>query len=232
MSRMTGLFRRARHLYRTEGCAVLAKSSFAFVTDRLLKSQTYTLLEHSPSVIQNMAEDDLMPRLEDFTLKIVTTNAEADELEDKGFEFRSCAFNSRERLDKGAVAFVVFVGHEFGSVAWVAMSQEAVDTLGEPPVKMDFAAGEALTGAVHTNPKYRRMRLNLYMGLHIRQFLLDHGIAVMRGAVGNANIASLRANDKFSPRVYAEARYLRILWWKHWTEKPLPPDFNMSDVIG
>ena len=208
----------------------LAKSSFAFVTDHLFKSQTYTLLEHSPSVIQNMSKDDLMPRVGDFTLKIVATNAEADELEDKGFEFRSCAFNSRERLDKGAVAFVVFVGGEFGSVAWVAMSKEALDTLGEPPVQMDFARGEALTGAVHTNPKYRRMRLNLYMGLHIRQFLLDQDIAIMRGAVANANIASLRANDKFNPRVYAKGRYLRVLWWKAWKEQPLTPEGHLGST--
>jgi hypothetical protein len=101
------------------------------------------------------------------------------------------------------------------------MNHEAAETLSEPPLHMDFTNGEALCGAVLTKPKYRRMRLNLYMGLHIREFLLDRGIATMRGAIGIDNAASLKANDKFSPTIYAEGRYLRILWWKSWKERQL-----------
>ena len=179
------------------------------------------LIDHATEIIKQMNKADLMPRAEDCAVKIVSTNREADGLETQGLEFRSQVLNARERLRKGAVAFVVFVGREFASIAWVAMSQEAADTLSEPPVQMDFTNGEALCGAVLTKPEHRRMRLNLYMGLHIRQFLLDRGIATMRGAIGKENAASLKANDKFSPIVYAEGRYLRVLWWKSWKERPL-----------
>jgi len=218
---MRGLLQRAKRIYQTEGLAQPLRRAPAGFTYCLFERRTYVLVDHATENIRHMDTADLMPRAEDCSLKIVSTNAEADELETQGLEFRSQISNARERLGKEAAAFVVFVGGEFASIAWVAMSQEAVETLSEPPVRTDFTKGEALCGAVLTKQEHRRKRLNLYMGLHIRQFLLDRGIATMRGAIGKDNAASLKANDRFRPTVYAEGRYLRILRWKSWKERPL-----------
>ena len=220
---LRGLLQRAKRIYQTEGLASLLRRALAGFTYCLFEYRTYLLVDHATENIKQMNKADLMPRAEDCALEIVLSNDEADGLETQGLEFRSQVLNARERLRRGAVAFVVFVGREFASIAWVAMSHEAADTLSETPVQTDFTNGEALCGAVLTKPKYRRMRLNLYMGLHIREFLLDRGIATMRGAIVKDNAASLKANDKFSPIVYAEGRYLRILWWKSWKERPLAP---------
>ena len=218
---MRGLLQRAKRIYQTEGLVSLLTRSLAGFMYCLFERRTYLLVDHATENINYMDTADLMPRVENCILRIVSTNGEADEMETQGLEFRSQIPNARERLGKGAVAFVVFVGGEFASVAWVAMSQEAVDTLSEPPVQTDFTKGEALCGAVLTKQEHRRKRLNLYMGLHIRQFLLDRGVATMRGAIGKDNAASLKANVRFSPTVYAEGRYLRILGWRSWKERPL-----------
>ena len=38
-----------------------------------------------------------------------------------------------------------------------------------------------------------------------------------------SSIASARSRPEHFPPPYAEGRYLRILWWKSWREKPLTP---------
>ena len=229
---LRGLLQRAKRIYQTEGLASLLRRALAWFKYCLFEHRTYLLVDHATENIKQMDKADLMPKAEYCALKIVSNNREADKMETQGFEFRSQVNNARERLRKGAVAFVVFVGREFASIAWVAMSHEAAETLSEPPMHMDFTNSEALCGAVLTKPKYRRMRLNLYMGLHIREFLLDREIATMRGAIGINNAASLKANDKFSPTIYAEGRYLRILWWKSWKEKPLTPEGEEGEGNG
>jgi hypothetical protein len=67
-----------------------------------------------------------------------------------------------------------------------------------------------------------------YLGKGIRtygyferfQFLWEKGITTSRNAVDKGNIASQRAHAKLGPRVYAKARYLKVLWWDFWKETP------------
>jgi hypothetical protein len=65
------------------------------------------------------------------------------------------------------------------------------------------------------------MGLMVYGYVKRFQFLRGQGIVVSRNAVAKSNIASQKAHAKFSPRVYAEASHLRLLWWHFWKEKPL-----------
>ena len=162
-----------------------------------------------------------MPKIESFTLKIVSTNQEADELEAEGLEFRSHVMNTRERLDKGAIAFCIFVGQELASVEWVAMTQEAKDSVGEPPFEVDFSKNEVCTAGGWTNPKYRGRGLAPYVDFKTSEFVQERGKVVERTSGLKGNIASHRAYAKLGPKMVAEARYLRILWWKSWKEKPL-----------
>ena len=108
------------------------------------------------------------------------------------------------------------------------MSEEAKDVLRELPYKVDFSKNEATHGDLWTNPKYRGMRLSTYVGFKARQFLWDNGKVALRGPVARGNIAAQRGYAKAAPKMYAEARYLKILWWKWWKEKPLTPDSSGS----
>ncbi|MCK4723816.1 MAG: hypothetical protein KAT75_10945, partial [Dehalococcoidia bacterium] len=116
MSEATSLFKRAKRIYKTEGIAVLVRRAFSFVFGRFFFYRAYYLYEQPIEDIGKLNDADFMPKINDFTLKIISTNQEADELEADGLEFRSQVGNARERLDSGAVAFCIFVGRELANI--------------------------------------------------------------------------------------------------------------------
>jgi hypothetical protein len=221
MTRINWLLKRAKTILQTEGVIALVRWGFAFLGRRLLQYGTYYLYEYATETVQKLNEADYMPGIDNFTLEIVSTNQEADELEAGGLEFRSHVINGRERLDKGAIAFCVFVDKELASIGWAATTEEARLANGELPIKANFANNESVDTGWWTNPKFRRNGLGLYVGYKRSQFLSKIGTVVQRSAIRKGNIVSQRAFAKRAPTMYGEGRYLRILWWKWWKEKPL-----------
>jgi RimJ/RimL family protein N-acetyltransferase len=215
MRRQIVLLRRAKQIFQTEGLVALLRRGFAF-------RATYYLYEHSPSErLKGRTEADFMPKIQGLTFEIVSTNQEADELAAEGLEFRSQDGIDRERLDRGAVAFCAFVEKELAHIGWVAMTEEAKKMVDSLPYKVDFADNEVCMGGVWTNPKYRRMGLLAYTDFKEHQFLKERGIVKSRASIVATNIASQRGVAKFGAKMYAEAHYSRVLWWKSWKEKPL-----------
>ncbi|MGB2853465.1 MAG: hypothetical protein WBC55_03340, partial [Dehalococcoidia bacterium] len=137
-------FRRAKQIYQAEGLIPLVRRGFAFLGYRLLDYRTYYLyaapIEESLRVLD---QSHTVPNVDDFSVKVVSSNDEADELEAQGFKLRSQASDVGERLDKGAIAFCIFVGRELACIGWVALTQEAMASLDEPPYKVDFANHES-----------------------------------------------------------------------------------------
>ena len=164
-----------------------------------------------------------MPRLQNLTVHIVSTNQQADELAARGFDCRSYYVYARRRLDKGAIAVCTFVKQELASIVWVAMTGEAKKTIDSHPYHVDFVHKEACTGGTQTIPKYRRKGLMKYGYYKVFQLLGEQGIMTSRNAVRTSNIASQKAHAKFDYRIYARARYLRILWRQFWKETPIVP---------
>jgi len=224
---------RAWQVYRAEGVAPLVTRAFAVVLRCLLEYETYYLYELPTENVRALNKADFMPRVADFALKIASTNPEADALEADGFEFRSQIAGARERLEKGAIAFCVFVGRDLAHIGWVCLSQEAQDSLKEPPHKTDYLQHEASWGGFWTDPRYRRKRLMAYGDMKRLEFLLDKGIVTSRYPISKGNIASRRSNDAdgLNARVPAEARLLRVLWWRSWKERPLSPD-QQARLVG
>jgi len=223
MSRVARLFRRAKQIYHTEGFVSLVRRGLAFLLWLFFEYRNYWLYEHALESIRGVNEADFMPRIDHFDLKVVSSNNEADQLEAEGFEFRSRITNARERLYSGAIAFCIFVGQELANIGWVALSQRAKDSLLDPPFRVDFPGNEACGGSIWTKSKYRRKGFRLYNRFKRFEFLLEKGIVTNRSAIAKNNIASLEGYKRFpATRAYAEGRYLRILWWKSWKERPLP----------
>ena len=148
-------------------------------------------------------------------------NQELEELAGEGFSFQSRYLTFRERLGRGAIAVCIFVDRELAHMAWFAATKEAKVSLNEPPLIVDFSKNEACHGGTWTNPKYRGMRLAAYAGFKGFHYLWQKGMVVSRAAAAKSNTASERSYAVFGPRIYAEARYLKILWWKYWKEKQL-----------
>jgi GNAT superfamily N-acetyltransferase len=222
VTRLTSLFSRAKQIYRTEGLITLLWRVFAFLRYRLLEYRTYHLYAAPiEEILQASDENDIVPGIGNSSVKVVSSNDEADELEAQGFEVRSQATDVAKRLDSGATAFCVFVGRELACIGWVALTQEAMNSLDEPPYKVHFADHESCTGRYWTSPKYRGKGLAPYASFNTIKFLHERGIQVNRTAMNTGNFSSVRATERAGFKAYGEGRYLRVLWWKSWRERPL-----------
>ena len=215
---LTVLFGRAKNILQTEGLIPLLRCAFPFLTGYLFQYRTYYLYEHT---LKEMDEANFRPRINGIIFKVVSTNQQADELAACGLDFRPYVMGARQKLDKGAIAFCFFADRELAHIGWAAMNQEAQESLGGIPIRVDFASKEAFTGGTVTIPKYRGKGLMAYSYSKRLQFLREQGITTSRNAVVMSNIASHRALAKLSPRVYAKARYIKIMWWAFWKETPL-----------
>jgi hypothetical protein len=222
------MLRRARQIYQAEGLIPLVRRGFAFLLYHIFEYRAYYLTEYNLENLRQLNEANFMPRMDDFAIRIVTSNQEADALEANGLEFASASggfrFDARRALDSGAIAFCTYVGKELATIGWVALTQQAMDSLNERPMRVDFSKGESFTGNIWTNPKYRRMGLRLYRMYKKRQFLAEKGIRATRGYAAKRNVDAVRGIGRIDSTVYGEGRYLRVLWWKSWKEKPLTPD--------
>jgi len=162
-----------------------------------------------------------LPKTGNFMLKIVSSNEEADQLAvNMGYDFRRFFINAKNGLQKGAVAFCIFVDSEIANIGWVAMNEEAKKSFDTAPYYVDFLNSEACTGGTFTIPKYRGKGLMTYGYCKRLEYLRDQGITVSRNAVSVDNIASQKVLSKFSLEIYAQARYIKILWWTYWKEMP------------
>jgi len=218
ISRVTALFGRAKRVLQTEGLLPLLWQGLTLIASYFFRYETYYLYQHG---LEEMNEDDLMPRVENFTSKVITTNQEADALVADGYQFRYSDGIHRERLDKGAIACCIFVGRELAHITWVATTEEAQKSILDLPFRVDYSNNEAFMGGSITDAKYRRMGLMSYSHARRRRFLRGKGAIVSRSPVAKNNIASRGMVEKSGYNMYGEARHLKILWWKSWKEKPL-----------
>ena len=200
------------------------KRGLAFVACRVFFYRSYYLSEYELERARSWREEDFLPRVSDFTFRMVTSNEEADALEAEGLEFRSYPYDidATKALARGAIALCVFVEGELATIGWFALTARAAEALNEPPLNTDFSR-EALIGALWSNPKYRRLGLGRYRTYRLRKFLLETGLVMTRGATAKGNTVAVERLSRVGSTVYGEARYLRLLWWRWWRERPVEP---------
>jgi hypothetical protein len=216
---MIELIPRAREVLREEGAGSVLKRGLPIVKSWFFEYGNYYLYEH---ILEDGNEADFLPKIKNFTFNTVSSNEEADALaQSTGVDFRKHFIDSRKRLEKGAIAFCVFIDGEAAHTGWVALNEEARKSVDSLPYEIDFANGEACTGGTGTLTKYRGKRLMVYGYFKRFQFLWEKGVKISRNAVDVRNIASQRVHAKFNHKIYARARYLKILWWKSWKELPV-----------
>jgi len=210
--------RRAQYLSQTEGLIPLLRQVFVFLAGHIFRYEHYYLYEYT---LKERNEADFMPKIQNFAFKIVSTKQEADKLVAAGIDFRPYIVNARRGLEKGAVAFCFFIDGKLAHIGWVAMNEEAKNCFDSLPYRVDFADKQACTGGTWTNPKYRGRGLMAYGYYKRFEFLREQGVKTSRNGVEAGNIASQKAHAKFGPKVYAKARYLKVLRWKSWQETPI-----------
>lgn len=171
------------------------------------------------------------PKIQDFVFEIVSTNQRLDELAALGFDFGIHGIRAREKLDKGALMFCIFIGKKLASIHWAATTQEAMNVQIKIPYKVDFSNSEAYLGWVETNPQYRRLGLFMYIFSGKLRLLAMMGKTTGKCLVARNNIASRKATIKCGGRIYSEGRYLKILWWKSWKEKPVVSEADQPQSV-
>ena len=175
MGRQAELFSTAKQVIENEGAIAFIRRASSFICKQLFVYKTSYLYEQT---LKERKEADYMPKVEDFVHKTISSNGEVDELTAEGFEFRPWHSVYRRRLDGGVVALCIFVERQLASIHWVALTQQAKDSLNEPPYKVDFSKGEACAGDTWTNPKYRRMGLTRYNQFKSVQLQLENGMVI------------------------------------------------------
>ena len=206
--------KRAFTALRREGLApslkILQNDIFQFFSNYLFHVSNYYLYEHA---IKERDEGDFLPNIQSFDFHIVSSNQEADSLARRGVDFREYFPTARQTLDRGGVAFCIFIDGEFAHGGWVALTEEAKITFDRVPYPVDFSNNEACTGGTLTLPKFRGKGLMKYCCFKRFEFLREKGIKISRNAVKADNIISQRVHAKFSPG-RREIRYVRFLKWK------------------
>lgn len=224
MNILAELFRRAAPIYHNEGLLSLARHGAAYVAGGLFEYKTYYMYESDGSTYSRRIDTGIVPMVDGLSFRILNTIEEADQLEAKGFQFSEDAVDARDKLNKGATAFCIFIGHELANTGWLCTTKQAMDSLNEPPASVDFSNGEVWAGGSWTNPKYRRMGLYRYGSRKMVEHWLSKGIVKNKWAVNKRNVASLNAESRAGNVRYAEGRLIKVLWWKLWKERPLCQD--------
>ncbi|MFC1904221.1 hypothetical protein ACFLXT_00415 [Chloroflexota bacterium] len=212
------LFIKAKHILQNEGLITLLKKVFIFLV--LCKLQTYFLYKFT---IIERNEADFMPKIRDFTLKIISTNQQVDELVSDGFDLSSHITLIRQRVERGAIEFFIFVDGELAFIDYVAMTEKAKKSFNALPYKVDFSK-EACSGGTETISKYQRNGLAKYNMYKKEEFLRERGIMTRRSAVNVKNIMAQTFCTKFDGKIYAKLRYLKVGPWESFKETPLNSD--------
>ena len=82
---MIGLFSRAKYVIKNEGWIVFIKAMFAFLRYHIFFYRTYYLSEYK---LMETQSEELLPLINDYSLKIITNNHQIDELAREGYQFR------------------------------------------------------------------------------------------------------------------------------------------------
>jgi hypothetical protein len=223
---MRALYTRAQTVLREEGLTTTLRKVFNFFKRFMFRYEKVYLYQHS---LIEREETDFLPRTNNFTVEIVSSNSQAAELAARGIDIHQLSTHAEKSLNKGGIAFCILVDSELAHIGWVALTEEAKNTIDDIPYHVDFPNGEACTGGTRTLPKYGRQGLMVYGYFKRLQYLREIGRVASRNAVAIDNIASHKAHARFKPKIYARGRLLKILGLQFWKQTSLdhePPIFQ------
>lgn len=211
-------YKRGRYILQKEGLFAFFVKGVRFLRRCVFIHESYYTYELQ---LNEPMKFESTPKIQNSVFEIIATSQRLKDLMAPGFDFGIYGVGAEEKLDKGALMFCIFIGKELACVHWAAATQEAMDSLIKVYYKVDFWNNEAYLGWSETNPKYRRLLLSRYTYSEERKFLASMEKIIGRTLVAKSNPASLKGLPKAGGRVYGEGRYLKILWWSSWKERPV-----------
>jgi len=218
---------RARYIYRNEGTISLLGRVFSYLFSYIFFYDEYYVQQYSTCELN---EADFLPKVKDFTFKLITSNEMADDWARRtGFDFRGQALHARQRLDAGAIAFCIFIQNRLAHIVWGGLSQKAKNSINSQPYQVNFAQHQGCIGGGEGVPKYRGKGLMLYLWFHHNNYMKQHGITTVIHIVATDSVVHSKVQSRFPSKICAKARYIKFLWWRYWKETPLPEGFKLFE---
>lgn len=222
-NRLGMLINRVKEIYREEGLLATIGRILAFVVSPIIDE--YSVLYVYEHTLTEGNEADYLPKTQNITHRIIETVDQLDDLSNEGHDLSLLDIDQAHyRLEKGAIASLLFTDREFASVSWSAFTKEAKNTFNPHPYKVDFANNEVSGGGTWVNPKYRGQGLNYYTLYKKEQDLLNRGVTKHRSIVLSSNSASQKVKDRMGNKLVAKAHYIRIFGLQFWRERPIKPN--------
>lgn len=215
---------RARYILRSEGAITLLKRIFLYLFSHIFFYKDYYVCQ---DFVGELNEADFLPRVKDFTFKLITSNEMADDwAKQTGFDFRKQILNARRLLDAGAVAFCVFVQNDLASIKWVGLNQKVKNIINPQPYRVNFSEHQGFSGGAETVPQYRGKGLNAYTWFQRNNYMKQQGITMLTGLIATGDVHLHKLQSRFPIKIRSKARHIKFLWWQYWKETPLPEDFK------
>jgi len=200
-------FEKGKDILRRKGFWELIKRSLLSIIRFFFEYQTLYLYENNLD-----CKLDCLPIIENYAFRIISKIDEVDDLIADGFDIKSYYAGIdalKERINKGAILFSVFVNRELAHTSWVAATKTAKEALDPPYVSIDYQK-EAFIADSRTNPKYQRLHIYSYAYLRIFSYLQENNIYKAKYAIVKDNIPLQNAQSKLGSTLYGELRYLML----------------------
>lgn len=213
-----------RAIAKYDGVINLTRRVLVFILHFVCRIENYYVSSRKISTLQEEDENQFLPRVDNHSVRNISTNKEADELVAEGFFFGAYELDFRRSLDKGAISICVFVNKELASMNWIADNQKAKDAIDFRPLPIDFNKGDVVGGRALTIPKFRRLGLRAYTGFLLRKYFRQKGYTRSVGAIRVDNYPAL-ANTAKNPeaKIVAKYRLIKILWFSYIKETKMNP---------
>jgi hypothetical protein len=212
---------RAKYLLEKEGSLLLLKHAFIYCFSYIFRYKTYGIFMHFPQIAGKLDPSGFLPRVKGHDFFIVKDNKSADDLENRGLEFRPKVFRAREALDHGGIALLVFMDGEIASITWIGMNSSVQRIFDDPPRKIDYASGYALICGAATFPKFRNKGLYTYNLFKALEYLSTSGNEKCISFTARGLPIYGISKRLFGSKLLSHGYWLRILGLQFFRERPV-----------
>lgn len=212
-------FSSIKGLLKHEGVNGLFSRAFVYLKHRIFLFDEYYVVQIILPRISIFKEVDLSPKIQNYIVKYISTNKEADALRADGYDFGAYEFNLRASLDKNVISFCIFVNKEIAHISCLADNPRGKVVIDFRPFHVDYQNGEVVIGRALTVPKFRRLHLRTYAGYLFAKYCRERELFRIKATVNAHNIAALSDLEKAPDRhVLSKCRFIKILWFKYFKE--------------
>ncbi|MBM3156316.1 MAG: hypothetical protein FJ004_03410 [Chloroflexi bacterium] len=203
---------------KTKGLYPFVKGVLEFIMSCFFIYRRYWIYEIS---LPHASRAECKPKLDNCDLRVIESVTQLKDLVAQGFQFGIYSVRLEDDVDKGAVVFCIFVEKKIAFIRWVVTTEASMKRMCGIPYPVDFLNKEVYLSWSETSPQYRRAGLFAYSYFKLAEFFVRKGKIIAKALVDKNNLSVLKAAAKVDGKLWGEGRYLKVLWWKSWHEKPM-----------